>query len=216
MLIHAHDAPIDHAEWRAFLATHDFGQVIAPGGREREVPIVVPTHFVYDGAETIRLHLARPNPVWAALAERPLALLSVVGAYTYVPTTWVDTEHSGYGVPTSYYAAVQATCTVEVVDDPAELASILRLQLGHFQPEGGHAPVEAGDNPYARLFPAIRGLKLTIRDPAEVRAKFKFAGNKPVALRTYLAERLAERGGSLDLEARRYLLSALNRLTTHS
>ena len=67
------------------LLRFDFGQLIAPGGPGREVPVVVPTHFLYDGAALIELHLARPNPVWRALAERPVALFTVVADYVYVP-----------------------------------------------------------------------------------------------------------------------------------
>ena len=48
MLIRQHDAALDDDEWRTFLSEHDFGQFIA-SGRGREVPIIVPTHFVYDG-----------------------------------------------------------------------------------------------------------------------------------------------------------------------
>src|SRR5207237_3478568 len=78
MLIRKHDAAISKDEWRGFLASRDFGELIA-SGRGRDVPIVVPTHFIYDGDRTIRLHLARPNPVWEAPAEDPPAPLSVYG-----------------------------------------------------------------------------------------------------------------------------------------
>ena len=87
MLIRKHDAALDDAEWQEFLRTHDFGELIAPGAG-RDLPVVVPTHFIYDGDRTIRLHLAVPNPVWEALAENPLALVSVYGDYTYIPTGW--------------------------------------------------------------------------------------------------------------------------------
>ena len=45
-------------EWHAFLAEHDFGELIAPGVG-RDLPIVVPTHFIYDGDKTVLLHLAK-------------------------------------------------------------------------------------------------------------------------------------------------------------
>src|SRR5207249_5241734 len=101
VLIRRHDEPLSDAEWRLFLAEHDFGELIAPGVG-RDLPIVVPAHFIYDGDKTVLLHLAKPNPVWDALAERPRALLSVFGAYTYIPGHWNQDE---FGVPTSSYAA---------------------------------------------------------------------------------------------------------------
>jgi transcriptional regulator len=194
MLIHRHDEPLSDAEWRDFLRTHEFGELIAPGVN-RDLPIVVPTHFVWDGDKTVILHLARINPVWQALAERPRALLSVFGAYAYVPGHWNQDE---YGVPTSYYAAVQLACDVAPTNDDAALADILERQLAHFQPEGMHAPVEPGDNPYGRRLSAIRGLRLTVTD---VRAKFKFGGNRTPQHREAVATRLDERGGPLDREA---------------
>jgi transcriptional regulator len=199
MLIHRHDRPLSDEEWHAFLADHDFGELIAPGSG-RDLPIVVPTHFVYDGDRTVLLHLATPNPVWDALAERPRALLSVFGAYTYVPGHWNQDE---YGVPTSYYAAVQLACDAEVIDDPALVAAILERQLAHFQPEGKHAPVEPGENRYGKLLGSIRGIRLSVTD---VRAKFKFGANRTAEHRRAVAAKLAERGRPLDLEARANLL----------
>ncbi len=204
VLIHRHDAPLDDAEWRAFLADHDFGELIAPGAG-RDLPVVVPTHFVWDGASEVVLHLARVNPVWGALAERPRALLSVFGAYAYIPGHWNQDE---YGVPTSYYAAVQLACDVELVDDEGRLAAILERQLGHFQPEGRHAAVEPGDNRYGTLLPGIRGIRLTITD---VRAKLKFGTNRTAQHREAVAEKLAERGRPLDLEARAHVLDRIAR-----
>lgn len=203
VLIHRHDAALSDEEWHAFLADHGFGELIVPG-RERDLPVVVPTHFIFDGNKTVLLHLARPNPVWDALAERPRALLSVFGAYTYVAGHWNQDE---YGVPTSYYAAVQLACDAEVVDDPSGIAAILERQLSHFQPEGQHAPVEPGDNRYGRLLDSIRGIRLSVTD---VRAKFKFGGNRTVEHRRAVAAKLAERGRPLDLEARDQVLRRIH------
>src|SRR5665647_3472579 len=74
MLVHPWDAPSHDDEWRAVLHEFDFGQLIAPGGPDRDLPIVVPTHFIFDGERTLELHPARHNPVWRALAERPRTL----------------------------------------------------------------------------------------------------------------------------------------------
>jgi transcriptional regulator len=125
----------------------------------------------------------------------------VFGAYAYIPGHWNQDE---YGVPTSYYAAVQLACDVEAIDDDAALAKILETQLAHFQPEGKHAPVEPGENRYAKQFGAIRGIRLTVTD---VRAKFKFGGNRTAQHRDVVAKNLGERGRGLDREARSYTLT---------
>lgn len=198
MLIRPADKPHSDDEWRSFLRTHDFGQFIAPG-EGRDLPVVVPTHFVYEGGDHALFHLARPNPVWRALAESPRGMLTVVGAYTYV-TAELNTgpeDDPGYGVPTSYYAAVQIGGRAEVVDDPDEMAALLNAQMAHFEPRRDGPTVDAG-NPYGKLLPAIRGVRFHFED---VRAKFKFGGNrKPEHVRA-IAEALGARGRDLDDEA---------------
>ncbi|HVR88812.1 MAG TPA: FMN-binding negative transcriptional regulator [Candidatus Limnocylindria bacterium] len=203
MLIKREDAAISDDEWKTFLLSRDFGELIA-GGRGRDVPVVVPTHFIYDGERTIRLHLALPNPAWEALAENPFALVSVYGDYAYVPTRWNANPGAPveYGVPTSYYAAVQAVVRCRTIDEPDGLAAILTAQLAHFQPEGGHAPVDP-TGAYGKHFGAIRGIVATIEN---VHAKFKYGGNKTVEHRRRIAEQLAERDTGQDRAAREHLL----------
>jgi transcriptional regulator len=205
MLVHPWDAALDDTEWRRWLADgRDFGQLIAPG-RDRDLPIVVPTHFHYDGERTIWLHLARPNPVWEALEERPRTLLTVIDDYVYIPAEWNADEGqpAERAVPTSYYASAQLACAVRIVDDPAEKAEILNRQLTRFEPAGSvRLPVDT-DDPDRRLLPGIRGLELTITG---VQAKFKYGGNKKPPVRDRVAGRLAERGAPADERARDHLL----------
>jgi transcriptional regulator len=211
MLIHPWDAPNHDDEWRAVLDEFDFGALIAPGGPDRELPVVVPTHFIFDGVRTVELHLARPNPVWRALAERPRALLSVVADHVYVPAA-VNTnagEDPRLGVPTSYYAAVQAEVDVAVIDDLEAKAAILARQLRHFEPAGSARVTPGIDVESDRmLLPGIRGLRLTITG---VNAKFKYGGNKTSEHRAEIAAALQARNGPLDSAARRRVLSRLPR-----
>jgi transcriptional regulator len=197
MLIHPWDAANDADEWKTWLAEgRDFGQLIAAGSG-RDLPIVVPTHFLYDGDATIRLHLARPNPVWAAFEERPRALLTVIDDYVYAPAEWAADEGQPVeeAIPTSYYATLQLSCGVRVIDDPAEKAEILNAQLGHFEPPGSkRLPVGSDD----RNLSGIRGIELAVTD---ARAKFKYAGNKKTPVRARIAEGLTERGSAADHRA---------------
>jgi transcriptional regulator len=167
MLIRRHDEPLSDEEWQDFLRTHDFGQFIAPGAGRR-LPVVVPTHFVYEGGDELIFHLARANPVWSALDESPHGMLTVVGAYTYV-TAAMNTgpeDPPEYGIPTSYYAAVQVCGRVETVEPPGALADLLNATLAHFEP-GRAGPAVAPDNEYGTSLPAIRGVRLYFE---EVRA----------------------------------------------
>ena len=210
MLIHPWDAA-ETAEWREWLAEgHDFGQLIAVDNDYR--PVIAPTHFQFDGADTIRLHLARPNPLWRVWETRPEATLSVVDDYAFIPGPWRAPagQPPENGVPTSYYATVQLFCAVTIVDDPEAKAELLRRQLGHFQPDGDHAPVEPGEPPYGRLLPGIRGAELRVR---EVRAKFKYGDKVGDAEQLPVAGLLRERGEPGDLGAARQVLRRNGRRT---
>ncbi len=211
MLIHPWDAAADEAEWRGWLAGHDFGQ-LAVNGLGGEPPFVQPVHFAYDPVPGERgevlLHLARPNPLWAALEASPRVTLGVVDDYAYIPGPWhapLDGAPSE-GTPTSYYAAVHLYGTARVVDDPEQKAELLRRQLGHFQPDGGTGPIEAAGGPFARLLPGIRGVRVEV---TEVRAKFKFGGNKPEQVRRRVTGLLAERDAPRDAAARAHQLRRL-------
>ena len=202
MLIHRWDAAQDDAEWRAFVLAQGFGHLVAGGGPDRDVPVVVPTQFSLVGDE-VWLHLARPNPVWAAIDENPTVVLSVAGDWAYVPSSWkvVGDEDPRFGIPTTYYAAVQLVGRATVVEDPTE---ILRAQLADVQPDVDVVdPAEHGSK-----LRAIRGLRIAVTD---VRAKFKYGGNVDAAHRLAVAERLAARGGPGDAVARRHLLRRLAR-----
>jgi transcriptional regulator len=195
MLIHPWDTGGDEAEWVEFVRAQGFGHLVA-GGRDRDVPVVVPTQFALADPRTVLLHLARPNPIWDALEENPNVVLSVAGDWAYIPAAWkaIGAEDPRFGVPTTYYAAVQLVGTAEVLDDAEAKAEILRVQLGVTEPGSGAAdPIEHG-----RTLSGIRGVRLAVVD---VRAKFKYGGNVDEAHRAAVAQRLAERSGPGDRAA---------------
>lgn len=202
MLIHPWDDVRDEAEWRDFVRTEGFGHLVA-AGRGRDVPVVIPTQYLLDDmaeTPTVLLHLARPNPVWRAIEENPLVLLSVAGDWAYIPSEWkvVRDEDPSQAVPTTYYAAVQLTARAHVLDSAQDKIAVLRRQLDDLQPGG---PLDPADQ--ARLLPGIRALRLEVTD---VRAKFKYGGNVDGDHRSAVAERLARRGRPADLAARGHLL----------
>ena len=202
MLIHGVDRG-EPDEWREFLRVHPFGELVA-GGRDRDLPIVVPTQFLLDGDEVV-LHLARPNPVWAAIEENDRVIVSVSGDWTYIPSAWkaIGEEDPRLGIPTTYYAGVQVAGTGRIVDEPEAVAAVLRQQLASMQPDVDVVdPTEHG----AKLR-AIRGLRIAVH---EVRAKFKYGGNVDRAHRLAVADLLAQRDGPGDAAARAHLLRRLD------
>lgn len=211
MLIHPWDAAADDAEWRTWLAAHDFGQ-LAVNGLDGEPPFVQPAHFRYDPAPgehgEVLLHLARPNPLWDALERSPQVTLSVVDDYAFIPGPWhaQPGAPAEEGTPTSFYAAVQLHGTAHLVDDPHLKAELLRRQVAHFQPSGGTAPVVPGQEPFGRMLSGIRGIRIDVTD---VRAKFKFGGNKPEEVQRRVTGLLADRAAPHDAAARDHQLRRL-------
>ncbi|MDW3213347.1 MAG: FMN-binding negative transcriptional regulator [Ilumatobacteraceae bacterium] len=204
MLIRPHDTATNDAEWRNLVSNHPFGTLIAPG-TNRDLPVAVPTHFHFDGHDTIRLHLAKPNPVWAALAENQRCLFVVVAAVTYVPTSWEappDTPPE-WGIPTSHYATAQLDCTATITDDPSEISRYLADQLATMQPDEPYGDPHDPTGPNTAELRQIRGLELTIND---VRAKFKFDGAEPDTIRQQVADGYRQRNQPGDHEALTHLL----------
>lgn len=202
MLIHPWDAG-DDEQSLAYVRDHSFGTLIA-AGRGRDVPVVVPTQFLLTGDRTILLHLARPNPIWAAIEENPKVVLSVAGPWAYIPGEWRAEPGSDprLGVPTTYYSAVQLVCHAEIVTGEPGKLDILRGQLADREPGHGDPAETPGS---ARLVSGLRGLRLAIE---HIRGKFKYDGQKDDALRKRVAEGLAARGGPGDA-------AALSHLTGH-
>ena len=202
MFVHEWDAGTD-SEWRAFVATHGFGELIA-AGRHRDVPVVVPTQFVLD-SDQVLVHLLRANPIWMVIAENPNVLLCVSGDWAYVPSNWkaIGDEDPALGIPTTYYASVQIGGIAQVIDDPEGIAEVLGIQLSHLQPDTEVVdPLEHG----SRLR-AIRALRVDI---TSVRSKFKYGGNVDAAHRLAVANRLEERDGPGDRAAVSHLRRRLD------
>jgi transcriptional regulator len=181
MLVHPWDAG-SADEWRAFVAVQTVGTLVVPTD---DLPVVVPTHYAWDGTSVL-VHLARPNPALQVLADR--ALFSVHGDWAYVPAAWkaIGDEDPALGIPTSYYAAVTLTCTVEVLEGE-QLLEVLRTMLARFEPGSDVADPSV----HERRLPGIKGIRLT---PVDVQAKFKYGGTVDDDHRAHVAERLRETG----------------------
>jgi len=205
------DATFGEAEWRPFVEAHPFGHLVAPG-RDRDVPIVVPTQFVLGGGDlgggdlgggdgagtsngtalTVWLHLVRGNPIFAALAENPRVVLSIAADWAFIPSSWkaIEGEDPRLGIPTTYYGAVQLTGTATVLregDEPGSVAAVLRRQLQAFQPDIAVAdPTQAHHQKLASIW----GIRIAVDS---VSAKFKYGGNVDAAHRLAVVDHLFDR-----------------------
>ena len=189
------DRTLGDEEWRAFVDSQRFGHMIAAGAG-RDYPVVAPTQFVLEGDEVF-MHFAAPNPILAALAENPSAVMSVAGDWAFIPSAWkvIDGEDPALGIPTTYYAAVQMRGHAHISGSAGETASVLRRQLAVLQPEVAIADPEEA---HAAKLNGIRAVTLHVEDVA---AKFKYGGNVDAEHRRAVIERLHTRSGPGDTAA---------------
>ena len=186
------DRMLGDEEWRAFVDSQRFGHMIA-AGVGRDFPVVAPTQFVLEADEVI-MHFAAPNPILAALAENPRAVMSVAGDWAFIPSAWkaIDDEDPALGIPTTYYAAVQLRGHAHIAGSPGETASVLRRQLAVLQPE---IPIADPEEAHAAKLNGIRAVTLHVEDVA---AKFKYGGNVDEVHRRAVIERLHTRNVAGD------------------
>ncbi|HET9690284.1 MAG TPA: FMN-binding negative transcriptional regulator [Acidimicrobiales bacterium] len=198
MFVPPADRTLGEHEWRPWVAAQGFGQVVAAG--PDGWPVVVPTQFVLEGDEVL-FHVAAANPLLAALAADARAVLAVAGDWAFVPSAWkaVGDDDPLLGIPTTYYAAVQLRGRATVLDDPADVAAVLRTQLAAIQP--GLAVADPAEAHGAQLR-GIRAVRLSV---GQVVAKFKYGGNVDAEHRRGVAERLDRRAGPGDGAAAAHL-----------
>ena len=76
-------------------------------------------------------HVARPNPHAGILRERPLAVVSFLGAHAYMsPRVYADRQR----VPTWSYLAVHCTVQARLIDTPDEKDALLKKLIGDHEP----------------------------------------------------------------------------------
>jgi transcriptional regulator len=200
------DATLGEAEWRPFVEAHQFGHLVA-AGRNRDVPVVVPTQFLLDG-DTVWLHLVRANPIFEALEENHRVLLSIAADWAFIPSAWkaIGAEDPALGIPTTYYGAVQLTGLATVHDEKTgqgSVAAILRRQLADLQPD---VPVADPAVAHPLRLLTIVGLSIAIDT---VSAKFKYGGNVDEAHRRAVVDHLSTRQAPGDAAAARQVVRRL-------
>ncbi|WP_269930160.1 FMN-binding negative transcriptional regulator [Aminobacter sp. HY435] len=175
------------------IRAHPLGLLISNGPNG---PIANALPFLMDAEPLphgrLRAHLAKANPQWRSLAEKPDANALVVfqGADSYVTPSWYETKReTGKVVPTWNYAIVQVRGRVRVIDDMDWLAGqIAELTAAH---EGKRPqPWQVSDAPDSYIASQIKGIVGIEIDISAIDGKWKVSQNRPVADRLGVAEGL--------------------------
>ena len=114
-----------------------------------------------DGRFTLLGHVARPNPQWRHLEQRPRALVTFLGPHAYMsPSVYPDLAR----VPTWSYLAVHCQVTARLLDheDADGKDALLKSLIGDHEPAYA-AQWRAMDQELAhKLLKAIVAFELTV------------------------------------------------------
>ena len=168
-------------ELYALIRSRVFGLLISNGAEglvANSVPFVLDTDASKLGV--LKAHLARANPQWRDLQERPDALVVFQGHDHYITPSWYLTKReTGKVVPTWNYTMVQAKGRARVMDE-AWLAQQVE-ELTRTLEQRRDKPWAVQDAPadfVAMQRRAIVGVEIEILD---IRGKWKASQNRPAA-----------------------------------
>lgn len=171
-----------------------------------ELPVVHLASTLDDGTPVLRtvhpvviddsvcFHSA-PKGEKTGLVGRP-AVLCAEETVATVPSTFFDPEKACPA--TTYYRSVQVHGVLDEVTEPVFKARVLQALMEKLQPEGGYAPITAGDPRYR---PAVNGLLIVAVRLDRIAGKAKLAQNRTPAQIADLLTRLWQRGVDGDLRA---------------
>ena len=176
----------------ALVEAHPFAMLVtAPDGEPfvSHLPLLL-QHG--DGKLHLLGHMARANPQWRHFEAGREALAVFQGPHAYVSPSWYGSP----GVPTWNYAAVHLRGKPRLIEDEAELASLLDAMTRVHEaalPEPWQEDMTTERR--ARLFGMIVGFEIAITD---IQAKFKLSQNRPEQDRKRVATALARSGNETE------------------
>lgn len=193
----------DEAALAALVATRGLA-VIAVS--DPEGPLIAQAPVLLDGRR-LRFHLARSNPVTAALLSGAAAVAVIPGADAYISPDWYGVDDQ---VPTWNYQSVEARGPVAALDE-AGLTRLLDDLSAHFEarlaPKPPWTRAKMSPGRFEAMLAAIVGFEMAV---ARLEGVSKLSQNKPDQAIDLAAAALAERPepGSAEIAV---LMAALTR-----
>lgn len=143
---------------------------------------------------TLRVHLAKANPQYQALAHAEECLVVFQGPEAYITPEWYETKkETGKVVPTWNYATVHAWGRPRITEEKAwlraQIDALTDLMEGH-RPR----PWAVSDAPEPYIDSQIKGIFGVEIPIARIEGKWKASQNQPEANRLGVAEGLRAEG----------------------
>jgi len=176
----------DEAAVAAFVAARGFAMIAAAHDGQ---PLIAQAPVLLDGRR-LRFHLARGNPVTAALRDGAAAVAVIPGADAYISPDWYGIDDQ---VPTWNYQSVEVEGPVAALDE-AGLVRLLDDLSAHFEaclaPKPPWTRAKMTPGRFEAMLPAIVGFEMTAR---RLEGVTKLSQNKPQPAIAHAAAALAER-----------------------
>lgn len=182
----------DQTEIDALLNAAEYGVLSTID--EAGYPLNTPVNFVWLEGK-ICFHGAKAGEKAANIARSAKAGFCVTRPLSLIPSYFSDPVLACPA--TQYFVSVVVKGEAAVVETAEEKAKILNALMQKLQPEGGYAPLSAGDDRYANMLKATAVYTLT---PRALGAKAKLGQNLPQERLLGLIEQLEKRGGENDRE----------------
>jgi len=136
----------------------------------------IPLHLELRGAELVLWgHVAKPNPHWRYLAERPQALVTFLGPHAYLsPRVYPDLTR----VPTWNYLAVHCKVSARLIEEPVEKDALLKKLIGDHEPSYAAQWRSLGTDYQRKMLAGIVGFELRV---TAYECKLKLNQHRPEA-----------------------------------
>jgi nitroimidazol reductase NimA-like FMN-containing flavoprotein (pyridoxamine 5'-phosphate oxidase superfamily) len=157
-------------------------------------PKAVPLNYAYHQGN-VYFHGSKKGEKMSGLAADPRAEFVVYQAHAFIPSYFSDPYLACPA--TVFFRSVRLRGTVDQVESAEEKALALSVLLAKMQPEGGHAPIDAGDPKYVSSLRGVAVLRLAV---SEMTGKFKFGQNLSGKKRSQVIDSLERRGLPSDPE----------------
>ena len=136
----------------------------------------LPIHLlVSDERATLLGHVAKPNPHWRYLKERPQAVVTFLGPHAYLsPQVYPDLAR----VPTWNYLAVHCTVQAKIIDEPQAKDALLKHLIGDHEPAYAAQWRSLDESYTSKMLSGIVAFELEVQ---QLQCKLKLNQHRPEA-----------------------------------
>ncbi len=191
----------DQTHALALMRSHPFASLISVDDSGFPFVSHIPLHLqpeqqqrqgtANDGKITLLGHVAKANPHWKYLQQRPQALVTFMGPHAYLsPRVYPDVAR----VPSWNYLAVHCKVEARLIEDPVAKDHLLKKLISDHEPAYAAQWIALGTEFQHKMLAGIVGFELQVLD---LQCKIKINQHRPEArermVEIYAAGNQAER-----------------------